>query len=288
MTLLTDTEEGRALLDRVVAEPDDDTVRLAADWLAERGEADRAAFVRLQVGLRPVVAARWRGVRCTGVSAVWCPACGDCACPDREVRMDAPHCPLHASDSPHARPAAVLRECRRLFRAGQVDRATRLEVFGAEQVVPWYRFRFAGGFPEGFIAGPTAFEILALEDGRVFTRAPIRNVVLRGCRPHPSETDYGTGTVRPCWDWWVDAREVPVPPRSRLPRVVLDGVLDVVAAAPMAGYRAAGVYIPAIDRASYCEFPSEGAALRALDLACVRLGRVAAGLKPPPIPLVPA
>jgi hypothetical protein len=70
--------------------------------------------------------------------------------------------------------------------------------------------------------------------------------------------------------------------------VVLDGVLDVVAAAPMAGYRAAGVYIPAIDRASYCEFPSEGAALRALDLACVRLGRVAAGLKPPPIPLVPA
>ena len=41
------------------------------------------------------------GHPCEGVSASWCPNCGDCIC-DREHGLDHPNCPLHASDSPHA------------------------------------------------------------------------------------------------------------------------------------------------------------------------------------------
>lgn len=41
-------------------------------------------------------------VQCTGVSAVWCPVCGDCTCPDREHSMDDLNCPLHGERSRHA------------------------------------------------------------------------------------------------------------------------------------------------------------------------------------------
>jgi len=46
-----------------------------------------------------------RGPACTGITASWCPRCGDCKCPPlrKEVGdMDAPGCPLHALDSAHA------------------------------------------------------------------------------------------------------------------------------------------------------------------------------------------
>jgi uncharacterized protein (TIGR02996 family) len=48
----TDHPEYVALLRAICAEPDDDTPRLvAADWLEEHGDADRAAFIRIQVEL---------------------------------------------------------------------------------------------------------------------------------------------------------------------------------------------------------------------------------------------
>src|SRR5207248_2676212 len=48
----TDHPEYAALLRAICAEPDDDTPRLvAADWLEEHGDADRAAFIRIQVEL---------------------------------------------------------------------------------------------------------------------------------------------------------------------------------------------------------------------------------------------
>lgn len=40
--------------------------------------------------------------RCTGVSARWCPVCGDCTCPEPERSMDSERCPLHSRASPHA------------------------------------------------------------------------------------------------------------------------------------------------------------------------------------------
>src|SRR5262249_39124387 len=42
--------DGEALLHGVLAEPDDDAVRLVyADWLADNGDPDRAEFIRLQI-----------------------------------------------------------------------------------------------------------------------------------------------------------------------------------------------------------------------------------------------
>lgn len=39
---------------------------------------------------------------CTGISASWCPVCGDCACTDREQALDDLDCPLHSPMSIHA------------------------------------------------------------------------------------------------------------------------------------------------------------------------------------------
>ena len=39
---------------------------------------------------------------CTGLSAGWCPNCGDCTCPDRAEAMDTEACPLHGPASRHA------------------------------------------------------------------------------------------------------------------------------------------------------------------------------------------
>lgn len=45
---------------------------------------------------------RTEPVQCTGVSAVWCPVCGDCTCRDRSEAMDDYDCPLHGDLSNHA------------------------------------------------------------------------------------------------------------------------------------------------------------------------------------------
>jgi uncharacterized protein (TIGR02996 family) len=46
---VTDSAEGAALVAAVVANPDEDTPRLVyADWLQDRGEDDRAEFIRVQ------------------------------------------------------------------------------------------------------------------------------------------------------------------------------------------------------------------------------------------------
>ena len=36
---------------------------------------------------------------CTGISAQWCPRCGDCSCPEGE--RSSFDCPLHSPSSPH-------------------------------------------------------------------------------------------------------------------------------------------------------------------------------------------
>ncbi|MCH9637806.1 MAG: hypothetical protein K0U16_07680 [Gammaproteobacteria bacterium] len=47
------------------------------------------------------------GYPCSGVSAGWCPNCGDCTCPpdpetdDYPDGMNHPDCPLHSPESPH-------------------------------------------------------------------------------------------------------------------------------------------------------------------------------------------
>ncbi len=42
---------------------------------------------------------------CTGLSAFWCPVCGDCVCerlPDGDCSFDGDDCPLHSATSAHA------------------------------------------------------------------------------------------------------------------------------------------------------------------------------------------
>ena len=41
-------------------------------------------------------------IRCTGLTAFWCPEHGNCTCPAPENSLDAPGCPLHAWHSTHA------------------------------------------------------------------------------------------------------------------------------------------------------------------------------------------
>lgn len=50
--------------------------------------------------------------RCTGMTAIWCPRCGDCKCPLNEAgerSLDGSACPLHAPDSAHGEPAGLVR-----------------------------------------------------------------------------------------------------------------------------------------------------------------------------------
>ena len=88
----------------------DDTIRRSLDpeVRARRFAAWKASLWHAQ---RPIEG-RWAraaslvdaGYPCSGISAGWCPTCGDCICEREEdypVR-DHPDCPLHSADSPHA------------------------------------------------------------------------------------------------------------------------------------------------------------------------------------------
>lgn len=95
----------RMLRDRVMAEArepgpsDDQVVALIAEALdsatprhrLERGE------IRAWIDSLPRADAV---PECTGLTARWCPRCGDCCCVGDD--MDNPSCPLHAPGSKHA------------------------------------------------------------------------------------------------------------------------------------------------------------------------------------------
>ncbi len=62
-----------------------------------------AAFPAVFARLRKAELKLARGaVACTGLSASWCPVCGDCCCPNPEGAKDDENCPLHAPGSRHA------------------------------------------------------------------------------------------------------------------------------------------------------------------------------------------
>jgi uncharacterized protein (TIGR02996 family) len=104
-----DDPEYLSLLADVLAAPGDDLPRLVyADWLDEHGESERAEFIRVQCELATVEKEKldlfnsdtdWS--QCSGVSASWCPNCGDCCCRNREDSKSDPDCPLHSPTSPH-------------------------------------------------------------------------------------------------------------------------------------------------------------------------------------------
>jgi uncharacterized protein (TIGR02996 family) len=143
-----------ALLAAVIAEPDDDTIRLvAADFLEEHGAADRAAFIRIQVEL-----ARLQ-------------AMGEGKC------VDADH--LRYKERAFLGRLAIglklwaAEECPELVKVNFRDRS-RLdaEVIGAERLT-WER---------GFIQGVNCpAEIWARHGVAIRKRQPVRSVVLTGC-----------------------------------------------------------------------------------------------------------
>jgi uncharacterized protein (TIGR02996 family) len=102
-------DEERALVRAVLEEPGDDLPRLVfADWLEEHGQAERAEFCRVQCELAAVERrlvelldddTDWD--RCEGVSARWCPNCGDCTCRNPEDSLNDADCPLHSINSDH-------------------------------------------------------------------------------------------------------------------------------------------------------------------------------------------
>jgi uncharacterized protein (TIGR02996 family) len=94
----------QAFLDAIIAELDNDTVRLVyADWLEEHGEPERAEFIRVQCELAEMLNDEEDWSKCTGVAASWCPNCGDCCCKNREDSMSDAECPLHSAKSKHSR-----------------------------------------------------------------------------------------------------------------------------------------------------------------------------------------
>jgi len=67
-------DDRAALLRAIVESPDDDAPRLVyADWLDERGESDRAEFIRLQCAIHgsPMPDAEWKALvaRCEALLA---------------------------------------------------------------------------------------------------------------------------------------------------------------------------------------------------------------------------
>jgi uncharacterized protein (TIGR02996 family) len=100
--------DGDALFQAILRHPDEDTPRLAyADWCDENGQPERAEFIRLQIETALLTAELNHPSEddnvCTGLTASWCPRCGDCLCVDRERSMSDDHCPLHCATSGHAR-----------------------------------------------------------------------------------------------------------------------------------------------------------------------------------------
>ena len=147
-----------ALMAAIVADPDDDTVRLAAaDFLEEHGDADRAAFIRIQVELARLEAA------------------------GKGQNLDAiDH--LRAKERAFLGPLSVYRtlwaaeECPELVRVvsrgGGRDPLERMTVEGAGRLT-WQR---------GFIEGITCpAETWARHGMAVRKRLPVRSVILTGC-----------------------------------------------------------------------------------------------------------
>jgi uncharacterized protein (TIGR02996 family) len=151
-----DHPEYAALLRAICAEPDDDTPRLvAADWLEEHGDPDRAAFIRIQVELARLGAAGQ----------------------GKSLEVDA----LRKKERAYLGPYAVYRSiwaaeaCPQLVRVIPGERGKSLEsmrVEGAERLT----------FRRGFVEAVECRAALWLEHGSaVRGQQPIRNIHLTHC-----------------------------------------------------------------------------------------------------------
>ena len=79
---------------------------------------------------------------CTGLTAVWCPVCGDCTC-DRlqgaEPCLDSEYCPLHSAHSPHA-DTITMEDCRKQVTAMAEDQGVNLTPHDNETVARFIQY----------------------------------------------------------------------------------------------------------------------------------------------------
>jgi uncharacterized protein (TIGR02996 family) len=181
-----------AFLAVIVAEPDEDTPRLvAADFLEENGEADRAAFIRVQIAL-----ARSE-------------AFAVCRSPEAEELREATQVEvdtLRKKERAFLGPFSVYphlwaaEDCPELVRAVPSVRTSSplagFHVEGAERL-HWHR---------GFVERTTCPAVEWLQHGTaVRKRNPVREVVLRACYT-PTRGDWyaGLDALRGLRSVWLD------------------------------------------------------------------------------------
>jgi uncharacterized protein (TIGR02996 family) len=271
--------ERDAFMAAILANPADDVSRLVyADFLEEYGERDRAEFIRTQYELERLRAEQtdlfndetdWH--RCTGISATWCPNCGDCSCREPEFSRSDDDCPIHAAASPHCcaeRVADRIEDARE--REAELFNPDWLPDFGG-QLREWYFHTFPNEHrpdrPFSFVVrrGFAAEVQLSCADflahaEAIFRAHPVTGITLVD-RMHPYPAHGGR------WTWWN---------------------------AEYSTYWSAGVPYPLFGNFpdadggewhwhddGYCvsrSWPTSDLALTALSRACVAYGRKLAGL----------
>lgn len=81
---------------------------------------------------------------CTGLTAIWCPACGDCTCErlrNGEPCLNFEHCPLHSVHSTHA-DTVTLGDCQRRVSALAEDHGVKLTPHDHETIARFAQYLF--------------------------------------------------------------------------------------------------------------------------------------------------
>lgn len=105
-----ETEQLRALLARCIKYAREDRMVTPGVTRLARALAEAETLLSTTNESAPAPAEK---PECTGVTAFWCPRCGDCSCPrdvDGGCDFDTDGCPLHGSPSQHAAAAQAVDE----------------------------------------------------------------------------------------------------------------------------------------------------------------------------------
>lgn len=154
---VADHPDWPAFLAAIIADPDDDTVRLiAADFLEENGDRDRAAFIRIQVELARLEAE------------------------DEGKSLEADH--LRAKERAFLGPLSMVR---RLWAAEACPELVRFgSRFGGRGTLEWMTIEGAERLTwrRGFVDGITCpVELWARHGHAIRNRQPVRSLILTGC-----------------------------------------------------------------------------------------------------------
>jgi uncharacterized protein (TIGR02996 family) len=238
----------------------------------DASDRNAAEFIRVQVAMAALERDRldlfndetdWS--QCTGLSASWCPNCGDCSCRDREESMSDEGCPLHAPASRHCCHENLMRKILRLH-----DRDRELSKGPISHLL--LPPGVGGTVRRGFVAEISLTLSAFMEHaGAIFSSHPIERVTLTGLEVADVVPVHDALHADwPGWYFWCEDDGTSFPWRTIMPHDI-----------PSAIFRElGGVVPPTHDHLRL--FPTADEANAALSASCVAHGRSAAGL--PPIP----